>query len=323
MQAALGPLTAAGTAVETPKQEVLEQAESIGGEFGSLFPFIGSFAIIAGVMLLVNVFVMLAEERKLRAGHAAGGGACGAGGWSAASSSRVPSTPWSPPRSAWSPGSASARPWSRSRPAFAGFAPEDGGLDLVYTVTPTSLINGFAAGFLIGFLTVALTSIRISRINIIAAIRDLPAEAGRPQVALGAGLDPGRGRVRGRRGGRYRRQPGRRHLPVPGPGRGRPLPAAGPPAAEAGRVQRGVAGRARLGAGRQHGPPKVFDDGSTATFIVLGVVLTSAVLLVSQNQELLLRLVRPLPGRRAASGLAARLAVAYLVARALPAPARR
>src|SRR5512132_3055291 len=64
LQAALGPLTAAGTAVETPKQEVLEQAESIGGEIGSLFLFIGSFAIIAGVMLLVNVFVMLAEERK-------------------------------------------------------------------------------------------------------------------------------------------------------------------------------------------------------------------------------------------------------------------
>ena len=62
--------------------------------------------------------------------------------------------------------------------------------------------------------------------------------------------------------------------------------------------------------------PKLFDDGSTATFIVLGVVLTfSAVLLVSQNQELLLRLLRPLLGRPSASGLAARLAVAYPVAR--------
>ncbi|MFL6183805.1 MAG: ABC transporter permease, partial [Actinomycetes bacterium] len=62
--------------------------------------------------------------------------------------------------------------------------------------------------------------------------------------------------------------------------------------------------------------PKVFDDGSTATFIVLGVVLTfSAVLLVSQNQELLLRLLRPLLARPSASGLAARLAVAYPTAR--------
>ena len=64
LQAALGPLGGQGTAVATPKQELLEEAEAIGGEFGALFLFIGSFAIIAGVMLLVNVFVMLAEERK-------------------------------------------------------------------------------------------------------------------------------------------------------------------------------------------------------------------------------------------------------------------
>ena len=48
----------------TPKRELLDQADAIGGEFGAIFLFIGSFAIIAGVMLLVNVFVMLAEERK-------------------------------------------------------------------------------------------------------------------------------------------------------------------------------------------------------------------------------------------------------------------
>ena len=62
--------------------------------------------------------------------------------------------------------------------------------------------------------------------------------------------------------------------------------------------------------------PELFDDGSTATFVVLGVVLTfSAVLLVSQNQELLLRLARPVLARPSAAGLSARLAVAYPVAR--------
>src|SRR4030095_12666847 len=50
--------------VETPKQDTLEAAKVAGGSVGSLFLFIGSFAIIAGVLLLVNVFVMLAEERK-------------------------------------------------------------------------------------------------------------------------------------------------------------------------------------------------------------------------------------------------------------------
>jgi putative ABC transport system permease protein len=62
--------------------------------------------------------------------------------------------------------------------------------------------------------------------------------------------------------------------------------------------------------------PELLDNSSTATFVVLGVVLTfSAVLLVSQNQELLLRLGRPLLARPSAAGLSARLAVAYPVAR--------
>jgi putative ABC transport system permease protein len=62
--------------------------------------------------------------------------------------------------------------------------------------------------------------------------------------------------------------------------------------------------------------PKVFDDGSTATFIVLGSLLTfSAVFLVSQNQEVLTRPLRPLIGRPTLAGLATRLAVAYPIAR--------
>jgi putative ABC transport system permease protein len=58
-------------------------------------------------------------------------------------------------------------------------ADQGGGLNLAFHVTPISVVNGFATGFLIALLTVALTSIRISRINIIAAIRDLPNEGGR------------------------------------------------------------------------------------------------------------------------------------------------
>ncbi|HXP15348.1 MAG TPA: FtsX-like permease family protein, partial [Actinomycetes bacterium] len=68
LKAALGPLTAQGTSVETPKQSVLNAAEQAGNGLGSLFLFIGSFSIIAGVLLLVNIFVMLAEERKSELG---------------------------------------------------------------------------------------------------------------------------------------------------------------------------------------------------------------------------------------------------------------
>jgi putative ABC transport system permease protein len=317
LQAALGPLTAAGTAVDTPKQEVLEQAESIGGEIGSLFLFIGSFAIIAGVMLLVNVFVMLAEERKPELGMLR---AVGMRRGRLVRGFIIEGAVYALVASALGlvaglgVGRAVVEVTAR---IFAGFAPEDGGIDLAYTVTPTSLINGFAAGFLIGFLTVALTSIRISRINIIAAIRDLPAEAGRrlkwrwvlASTLAAAGFGAAAVvAIAGSQGVGTYLYPA---LAVAAlcPLLVRVLPR---------RAVYTGASLAVLGWGLAANTvrPKVFDDGSTATFIVLGVVLTfSAVLLVSQNQELLLRLVRPLPGRRAASGLAARLAVAYPVAR--------
>jgi putative ABC transport system permease protein len=317
LQAALGPLTAAGTAVETPKQEVLDQAESIGGEIGSLFLFIGSFAIIAGVMLLVNVFVMLAEERKpelgmlravgMRRGRLVRGFVIEGAVYALVASALGLVA-------GLGVGRAVVEVTAR---IFAGFAPEDGGLDLVYTVTPTSLINGFAAGFLIGFLTVALTSIRISRINIIAAIRDLPPEAGRrlrwrwvvASTLAAAGFGAAAVvAIAGSQGVGTYLYPALAVVALC-PLLVRLLPR---------RAVYTGASLAVLGWGLAANTvrPKVFDDGSTATFIVLGVVLTfSAVLLVSQNQELLLRLVRPLPGRRAASGLAARLAVAYPVAR--------
>ena len=54
--------------VSTAKQDVLDSARQTSTAMGSLFLFIGSFSIIAGVLLLVNVFVMLAEERKSQLG---------------------------------------------------------------------------------------------------------------------------------------------------------------------------------------------------------------------------------------------------------------
>jgi putative ABC transport system permease protein len=68
LKAALGPLTSQGVAVDKTKQSVLDAARQVGDSLGSLFLFIGSFSIIAGVLLLVNIFVMLAEERKAELG---------------------------------------------------------------------------------------------------------------------------------------------------------------------------------------------------------------------------------------------------------------
>jgi len=316
LQAALGPLAAKGTAVATPKRELLDQAEGVGAEFGALFLFIGSFAIIAGVMLLVNVFVMLAEERKAELGMLR---AVGLRRGRLVRGFVLEGTVYALVAAAL--GVAAGLGVGRAVVAvtariFASFG-EAGDPGLVFTVTPTSLVNGFAAGFLIGFVTVALTSLRISRVNIIAAIRDLPPGTGRPlkrrwvvlsTLAAAAPNPAAAVAIAGSQGlGTYL-------FPALAVACLCPLLVRFAPRRA---VYTGAA-LATLGWGLVANTvrPKLFDDGSTATFVVLGMVLTfSAVLLVSQNQELLLRLGRPLLARPSAGGLSARLAVAYPVAR--------
>src|SRR6266511_2158835 len=238
LDAAVAPAAHKDVTVEKVKQQALRDADQAGNELGSFFLFVGCFAIIAGVMLLVNIFVMLAEERKPELGVLRAVGVRRAVVEVAA---RI----------------------------LASISPDEGGLDLSFHVTPTSLVNGFALGFLIAFLTVALTSVRISRLNVIAAIRDLGGDGGRRLKWRWVALST-------------------------------------------------LASLAVLGWGLAANTlrPKVFDDGSTATFVVLGTVLVfSAVVLVSQNQELLTRPLRPLIARPSLAGLATRLGVAYPVAR--------
>src|ERR671919_1555698 len=54
--------------IDPVKSNLLEAAESGGENLGSTFLTFGMFAIIAGILLLVNIFVMLAEERKSQLG---------------------------------------------------------------------------------------------------------------------------------------------------------------------------------------------------------------------------------------------------------------
>src|SRR5918992_5004521 len=316
LQAALGSLTGQGTAVATPKQELLDEAEAIGGEFGGLFLFIGSFPIIAGVMLLVNVFVMLAEERKGEPGMLR---AVGLRRGRLIRGFVLEGTVYALVAAALGVvvglgvGRAVIAVTARIFESLAG----EGGPPLAFTVTSTSLVNGFAAGFLIALLTVALTSVRISRVNIIAAIRDLPSGTGRPLkrrwvvastlVAAGFGAAAVVA-ITGNQGAGSYLYPALAAIALC-PLLIRFLPR---------RAVYTGASLAVLGWGLVANTvrPELLDDGSTATFVILGVVLTfSAVLLVSQNQELLLRLLRPVLARPSAAGLSARLAVAYPVAR--------
>jgi putative ABC transport system permease protein len=317
IRAALGPLASQGTSVEKAKQRLLDSAEAAGDGLGSFFLFIGSFSIIAGVLLLVNIFVMLAEERKSELGMLR---AIGMKRSRLVRSFVIEGTVYALVASLIGilVGIAVGRAVVVvAAKIFNSFSAEEGGLTLAFKVTPISIVNGFALGFLIAFLTVALTSLRISRVNIIAAIRDLPTEGERrtrrrwviastvlaalaaaaavPAVAASQGL------------GTYLYPALAVLFLCPLLVRIAPKRWVYTGAAAAVLAWGLLANTVR---------PRVLENGSTVTFVVLGTMLTfSAVFLVSQNQDVLTRpfrrfMLRPTPG-----GLASRLAVAYPVAR--------
>jgi len=317
LKTALGPLASQGTSVEKPKQGVLKAAVQAGNGLGSLFLFIGSFSIIAGVLLLVNIFVMLAEERKPELGMLR---AVGMKRGRLVRSFIIEGTVYALVASllgiliGLGVGRAVVVVAAR---IFNGFSDDNGGFNLAFKFTSVSIVNGFAMGFLIAFVTVTLTSMRISRVNIIAAIRDLPNEGGRRlkrrwvalstvAAALFGALSAVA--IAGSKGVGVYLYPALAVLALC------PLLVRLVPK----RWAYTGASLAVLAWGLSANTlrPKVFDDGSTATFIVLGSLLTfSAVFLVSQNQELLTRPLRPLIARPTLSGLATRLAVAYPIAR--------
>ncbi|HWL35565.1 MAG TPA: FtsX-like permease family protein [Frankiaceae bacterium] len=305
-----------GASVDKPKQRVLRNAEETGAVLGSVFLFISSFSIIAGVLLLVNVFVMLAEERKAEIGmlraiglrrgrlvgalvaegsvYAAVAAVLGVGAGVVVGRGVV---------------EVAAR-------VFRSFG--EGALaDVTFAVRPVSLVNGAAAGFLIAFVTVAAASARISRTNVIAAIRDLPGDGlrrmrRRTQVlcALGAALFTAAAvpAVASSNG------PTTYALPAVALLCAVPLLARRLPRRA---VYNGAALLVLLWALLANiVRPDVFDDPTTTTYTVLGAMLSfAAVVLVSENQHVVLRPLQRLVSRPSEAGLATRLAVAYPTAK--------
>jgi putative ABC transport system permease protein len=299
--------------VETSKQDLLRVAKESGDEFSNLFLGIGTFAIIAGILLLVNIFVMLSEERKGQLGmlRAVGmrrsdlvrvfiiegviysliagvvGAVLGIGvGWAIV---------------------------KLAAPIFSSFG--DFSLSLAFSAEITSIIGGFFLGFLISMATITFTSVRIGRINIIRAIRDLPDPKARvtrtrtvvaSSIAAAAALawffgslgDNGAylAAILGPTIGAYAL------IPLVGRIVGRRLAII---ASSAFGLFWGILGNTILNG-------QFFDNGEIWSFVVQGVLLTfSAVVLLSQIQENLEGVIR----RVAAPYLSLRLSLAYPLAR--------
>jgi putative ABC transport system permease protein len=300
-----------GAEVTATKAGVLDDAERDAAGLTQVFTMIGSFSVLAGILLLVNLFVMLAEERKTELGMlravgftrrrltrafavegavyaivaAAAGAIVGVGiGWVVA---------------------------VVAGPLFG--ATEGTSYPLV--VDPTSLAIGAGTGLLISLITIWVTSLRIARLNIIRAIRDLPEPSvtrvrARTLVVAAAGILVGAAlAVLG-----YAEEsaiPLVLGLPLAafaaGPWLRRLLPQ---------RAARLIVGGAVLAWGLAVYPlfPDILGSADMFAFVVQGVVLTTGAVSLASSLDRVWMAATELLGR-GGRGLAPRLGIAYPLAR--------
>ncbi|MFN0096195.1 MAG: FtsX-like permease family protein [Dehalococcoidia bacterium] len=172
----------AGTpyAVETTKKDSVEFAQLLGNVFTSAFVIFGLFSIAAGILLIFLIFIMLAAERKPEMGMAR---AVGAKRRQIVESFLAEGMGYD--LGAATIGLFAGVGTALAMVSFVKYRIGDGlGLQLDFNITPRSLIISFCLGVIVTFIVVFLASWRASRLNIVAAIRDLPES--RPSDPEGA-----------------------------------------------------------------------------------------------------------------------------------------
>src|SRR2546421_2844246 len=172
------------------------KADSIDGasrnidQLSQVFVLLGFFTVIAGILLIINIFVMLAEERKGEMDVARALGMRRTNLFqSFVSEGLLYALLASLVGTFVGLLVAGVILWGFSQ-VFGASA--FGGTGFILTWTDSDLINGFAIGFLITMATIAIASWRVSKLNIVRAIRDIPEpvqrRSTRRQVALGAAI---------------------------------------------------------------------------------------------------------------------------------------
>ena len=160
--------------VEDVKARALATADQTGNAFFSIFLVFGTFSVLAGLLLIFLIFVMLAAERRGEMGMAR---AVGLHRRHLVQSFVVEGTVYDLAAASLGTLLGLGVSWVMVRvmaDVFNQFSGTQYGLQLKFLLTPYSLVIAFCLGMLLTFLTVTFSSWRVSRLTIVAAIRDLP-----------------------------------------------------------------------------------------------------------------------------------------------------
>ena len=156
--------------VDDIKQSSIELAELISSFFTTFFVVFGLFSIAAGVLLIFLIFIMLAAERKPEMGMARAVGA----------RRRHLVESFLAEGMGYDLGSAvigvvAGMGVTVAMVALVNSTGDAGlGINLRTTFTLRGLLVSFCIGVIATFIVITIASIRASRLNIVAAIRDLP-----------------------------------------------------------------------------------------------------------------------------------------------------
>lgn len=163
----------AGTplAPEPVKQAGIEDAESTANVFTTIFIVFGLFSVMVGVLLIFLIFVMLAAERRPEMGISR---AVGTKRRHLIQSFLSEGAAYSILSAAIGAGLGVLVSWVLMDWMGNILSGLEEGWTFGFDIKPRSLIVAYCLGMIITFLTVMFSSWRVSRLNIVAAIRDLP-----------------------------------------------------------------------------------------------------------------------------------------------------
>src|SRR5437867_3109906 len=155
--------------VEAVKADDTAQAVQIGRDATDLFLVMGAFGILAGVLLIVNIFVMLAEERKPELGVARAVGFLRS---DLLTTFALEGTFYAVVAAAL--GALAGLGLGYIMVYFFDRLVPHGDVVVTFHFDPDSVLTAFVAGTALTWITILLASWRVSRLNIVRAIRDLP-----------------------------------------------------------------------------------------------------------------------------------------------------
>jgi putative ABC transport system permease protein len=159
-----------GLDAQPTKRDGLEAADATGNVFVSLFTTFGSFSMAAGILLIFLIFVMLAAERRPEMGMSR---AVGTQRRHLVQSFLYEGAAYDLAAAAVGSVLGVGVSFVMVQAVASAFTEQES-LDLSYSLSARSLLIAYAIGVLLTLAVVTASAWRVSRLNIVSAIRDIP-----------------------------------------------------------------------------------------------------------------------------------------------------